>query len=386
MTAQTLTPAVHVKVMIVIGSLAVGGAQKHVYDLLGQLDRTRFDLSVAVLTGGGHFFDRVRALGIPVHVLGVKTRRDLILRFPAFAGLVRRVKPDVLHLFLYETSMFGCLLRLVRGRRGPRVILSKRSLELDLRVDREIGYRTVLMRVPDAITAVSEAVARRCHELGASPAKVRVIENGIRQVDTLDRGKLRRLLGLGPGTPLVGAVGSLTTRKGHRHLLAAAPHVLAACPDTHFVLLGEGGLRKSLEADAARLGIQDRVHLPGALFPALSYIADLDLFVLPSSEEGMSNALLEAMMAGLPCITNDIPSNHEVLTQGVDGVLVNVEDPRSFADEIVRLLDDRVLRTALGARAQQTIGRRFDPRTMIEANESLYVALAGTRMRGAATA
>jgi glycosyltransferase involved in cell wall biosynthesis len=100
----------------------------------------------------------------------------------------------------------------------------------------------------------------------------------------------------------------------------------------------------------------------------------------------MSNALLEAMMAGLPCVTNDIPSNHEVLTQGADGVLVNVEDSRSFADAIVRLLDDRALRTTLGARAQHTIGRRFDPRTMIEANEELYVALAGDRMREAALA
>jgi glycosyltransferase involved in cell wall biosynthesis len=368
-----------VRVMIVVGSLEVGGAQKHIFDLVRQVDRSKFDISILISQAGGYFYDRMRELGIPLYDLDVRGPRHLISRFPRFLKFVREADPDVLHAFLYYPSLFGCLARLLGGRRAPRLILSKRSLNLSLRADRHAIHKYILMRAPDAITAVSEPVRQRCLELGATSDKVRVIENGIEPVDVTPTGHLRRLLGLGPDALLVGAVGSLTPRKRHRQLLAAMALLIPDLPDVHLVLMGEGQLRGELEAESRRLGISHRVHLPGMLVPAVSYVGDLSLFALPSSEEGMSNALLEAMMASVPCVASDIPSNREVVTNGQDGVLVDVDNPRVFADAMTAVLTDPRRRRSMGMQARDTILRRFGSRSMVEANEDLYIALARQR-------
>jgi glycosyltransferase involved in cell wall biosynthesis len=368
-----------VRVMIVVGSLEVGGAQKHIYDLVRQFDRTKLDVSIVISQTGGYFFDRMRELGVPLYNLDVRSPRDLVLRLPRFLRFVREVDPDVLHVFLYYPSLFGCLARLLPGRRAPRLILSKRSLNLSLRRDRLAVHKYILMRVPDVFTAVSEPVRARCVELGASPDKVKVIENGIEWIEAPPRGKLRERLGLAADVPLIGAVGSLTPRKRHRELLQAMAVLLEARPDAHLVVMGEGQLRGDLEAEARRLGIEHRVHLPGMLIPAISYVRDLSTFVLPSSEEGMSNALLEAMMAGVPCVASDIPSNREVITAGEDGVLVDVDQPGAFAAAMKAVLDDHASSGTMGARARETIRRRFNARTMVDANEDLYVTLARQR-------
>lgn len=368
-----------VRVMIVVGSLEVGGAQKHIYDLVRQVDRSKFDIRIVISQTGGYFYDRMGELGVPMLNLDVRSPRHLLLRLPRFLRFVREVDPDVIHAFLYYPSLFGCIARVIRGRRAPRLILSKRSLNLSLRADRLAVHQRILMRVPDAITAVSEPVRERCLELGASPDRVSVIENGIEWIDAPPQGNLRRTLGLGPDTLLVGAVGSLTVRKRHRQLLQAMFTLLPQVPDAHLVIMGEGNLRGELEAEARRLGIEHRVHLPGALVPAISYVSDLSIFALPSSEEGMSNALLEAMMAGVPCVGSAIPSNREVITSGRDGALVDVDDANAFAEALRALLTDPRRRQSMGLQARETIRRRFSARTMVEANEDLYVALARQR-------
>jgi glycosyltransferase involved in cell wall biosynthesis len=368
-----------VKVMVVVGSLEIGGAQKHIFDLLRQVDRARFDVSVLIFRSGGHFYEGVRALGIKVHNLDVRSRWDLFRRFRNFVRHVRKIDPDVLHVFLYYSSLFGCLVRLLHYRYGPRVILSKRSMNVSLRPDRNAVYRHILMRVPDAITAVSEPVRQRCLELGASPSKVHVIENGIEPIERVETGNLRRLIGVRDDVLLLGTVGSLTVRKRHKCLLHALPSLVSDFPHLHVVIIGEGALRSELEADCRRLGIEKRVHLTGNLAPATRYIGDLSVFVLPSAEEGMSNAMLEAMMVGLPCIASDIASNRQVVSHGRDGLLVNVEDTTAFANVIRVLLSDGHLRCSIANHARQTIRERFGSRSMIEANENLYGVLGRQR-------
>jgi glycosyltransferase involved in cell wall biosynthesis len=95
----------------------------------------------------------------------------------------------------------------------------------------------------------------------------------------------------------------------------------------------------------------------------------------------MDETMWRYFLSSLPCIANDIPSNHEVIMEGHDGVLVNVQDPRAFAGAMNRLLGYGRLRHAIGAAAQDTVRRRFNPNAMIEANQQLYAALANERRR-----
>lgn len=365
-----------IQVVIVIGSLGIGGAQKHVFDLIRLLDRREFEVSVIVFDTGGFYYDQLLSLGHRVLTLQVDTRWDLLRRLPRFLQYVRSLEPHVLHVFLYYSSLFGCLMRLARPWRSPRIVLSKRSMNVDLRADRYLLYRYVLMKLPHAITAVSESVKHRCLELGARARKVRIIHNGIEWCDKPSPGALHALLGIPAGSVVLGSVGSLTIRKRPGRFLEAAACVLREVPEACVVMLGEGPLRPALERQSRELGIAGRVHLPGNVFPALNYIGDFTVFSLPSSEEGMSNALLEAMMVGLPCVASNIPSNREVITDGIDGILVDVEDRAAYVAALLDLVRSPARRKHIGVRAIETVRRNYSIEAMLDKNIQLYRELA----------
>jgi glycosyltransferase involved in cell wall biosynthesis len=361
--------------MFVIGSLEMGGAQKHVYDLLRSLPRERHEFHVVVFRAGGFYYDRIRDLGVPVHALGISHRHDLCLKFPRFAGLVRKLRPQVMHLFLFHSSLYGSLAaRLCRP--SPAVIFSKRSMGLQISWIRRFIYRHLIMSRADAVTAVSRPVAEECVRLGVGMDRIRVVENGIEWTDVREEGHLRRTLRVSPDIRLVGTVGSMTPRKRQDLLLQAAPLILARAPDVHFVIVGEGPLRRDLAKLSERLGLKDRVHLPGILAPATQYVSDLSVFALPSSEEGTSNALLEAMMIGVPCVASDIPSNRQVIIHDATGFLVDPTSPQALADAILQMLEDTATTARIAARARERIAGHYRLDACVDANAALYRFLA----------
>ncbi len=135
--------------------------------------------------------------------------------------------------------------------------------------------------------------------------------------------------------------------------------------NARFVILGEGNLRAKLERQCQELGIRDFIFMPGVLVPAIDFIADLSVFVLTSKEEGTFNALLEAMMAGLSCVVSDIAPNRELIVNGKDGFLVDVNDVREFSDVLIKLLLDQKLREILSRNAQHVIRTKWSVNEMV---------------------
>jgi glycosyltransferase involved in cell wall biosynthesis len=213
--------------------------------------------------------------------------------------------------------------------------------------------------------------------------RIQVVENGIEWTDVRETGLLREKLGVPCNVKLVGAVGSMTTRKRQQLLLQAAPLILAREPDVHFVILGDGPMRPELTQLSRTLGLEDRLHLPGVLAPATRYLGDLAAFVLPSSEEGTSNALLEAMMMGVPCVASDIPSNRQVLADGATGLLVDVTDPPALAAAILEVLQRPGATAEMVSRARTRIADRYRLDATVDVNQALYRSLA-SRNRGPA--
>jgi glycosyltransferase involved in cell wall biosynthesis len=369
-TAAGVGTARKTRVMVVIGSLEIGGAQKHVYDLLRSMSRDKYEFHVVTLTSNGFYYDQVRQLDVTLHSLDIKGRYELVARFGAFLRLVRRIRPDVLHLFLFHSSIYG-VLAAVLTRPSPAVVYSKRSMGLEISAFRRFVYRYIVMSRADAVTAVSQPVGEECIKLGASPALVRVVENGIEWTHQPERGLLRKTIGVPEGVPLVGMVGSMTFRKRQHLLIEAAPAILAQNPDVHFVILGDGVLRAKLEEQVRQLGLTDRVHLPGVLAPATRYLADLSVFALTSSEEGTSNALLEAMMIGVPVVCSDIPSNRQVLTDRQEGRLV-AGDPRQLADAVLELLHGGPAVAEMVSRGKERVAGRYLLDACAAENASVY--------------
>lgn len=186
-----------------------------------------------------------------------------------------------------------------------------------------------------------------------------------------DRAAARAQLGLPASSQLVGIVATLRSWKGHRYLLEAI--AASARNDIHLVIVGDGPQRESLEKRAAELGIAGRVRFAGNQDDVAPWLAAFDLFCLPSyANEGVPQALMQAMACGLAVVTTPVGSIDEIVADGETGVLVPPEDAARLGAAIERLLGDDDLRRAIGRRAAARARERFGERRMVEAMLAVF--------------
>jgi glycosyltransferase involved in cell wall biosynthesis len=189
---------------------------------------------------------------------------------------------------------------------------------------------------------------------------------------------LRRSLGLQDHTRLVAVVSRLTALKGIEDFLDAAAIVAAQRADVRFLIVGEPSPIKNrayvdaLEARAARLGIADRVIFTGLRSDVPALLSAVDVSVMPSLNEALSNVLLESMAAGAAVVATDVGGTSEALVNGRNGLLIPPADPRAMAGAILHLLDHTPLARELGSQAKRTISDRFALDRMVAATETLY--------------
>jgi glycosyltransferase involved in cell wall biosynthesis len=196
----------------------------------------------------------------------------------------------------------------------------------------------------------------------------------------------RAALGLDPRRPVVGTIGRLEDRKGHDQLLRAAGAMLAGTNGRRpqLVIVGDGPLRERLAGQARTLGVADSVRFEGTVADVRPVLAAMDVFVLPSHAEGMSNALMEAMAAARPVVATAVGGNTEVVTDGETGLLVPPADPDAIARAVDGLLRDPERASGLGAAARQFVTRHFGARARVAELERLYEERLALRMRRAA--
>jgi glycosyltransferase involved in cell wall biosynthesis len=173
----------------------------------------------------------------------------------------------------------------------------------------------------------------------------------------------------------VGAIGRLVWEKGGEHLIRAWPQVRARVPRARLFILGEGELKDELKALAAELGMVDSCTFTGFEPDVPTALAGMDVFALPSIVEGLPMVLLEAMAAGKPVVASRIAGSVEVITEDVDGLLVEPGDADGLAQALVRVLQSPALATRLGAAAQSTISQRFALKRVIRETDTLYQSL-----------
>jgi glycosyltransferase involved in cell wall biosynthesis len=178
-------------------------------------------------------------------------------------------------------------------------------------------------------------------------------------------------------------VGRLSEEKNLSCLIDAWPMVLRRVPDAHLVLVGDGGTFRSVETplrlQVERQGLGDRVHFAGRVTHVLEHLLAADLFVLPSLAEGMSNALLEAMAAGVAVVATSIPGNAQVIDPGHTGVLVPADCAEALAGAIVRVLADPAQAQRLGQAARRAVEERFAVPRVGEGYCALYEELVSGR-------
>lgn len=369
-----------VRLLYVAGNFVTGGAERHLIEMWRRIDRTRFDVRIAVLKREGAFTPLVEATGLPIHDLGVGRRvYDLsglrgLLRL---VSLVREFRPDIIHGYLFGPNLFAAL----AGRlcRVPVVCVAKRNVDA-FESPRQVAVQRLAHRLATHVTAVSREVAASSVALGIPASRVTVIENGV-DVSRFDgvtrRGSVVGLEGVPEAERLVGSVGCLAPRKDYGTLLAALEMLAARRQDFRCAIAGDGPERAALEAQAAARGLAGRVLFLGERGDIDQLLPAFDLFTLSSREEGIPNALLEAMAAARPCVATRVGGNAEVLEDGRTGWLVPPQDPGALAAALDEALSrpDEAARRGGAARRAMVEERSID--AMVRRHEAFYLGALG---------
>jgi glycosyltransferase involved in cell wall biosynthesis len=373
-------------ILFVIGSLAVGGAESQLVLLAHQLVKRGWQVDIFCVDDEGPLWDEALRSGVRLHSAGWNSRfprwrRTLLLLYSQWRliRLARRLRPDVLHCFLPLTNFMGAVAGRLAG--VPKLITSRRALgnhqtrhPLWRYADRIANHlSTHILANSQAVSADTLARDR------PAPAKLSVIYNGI---DTLpfrnapsERDSVRERLGLDRDHILIGAVGNLIPYKGHADLIAA--FALAGAGDARLTLAIAGqdrGIGKDLMQQAETLGVADRVALLGRRDDVPALLGAFDLAVLPSHEEGFSNALLEMLAAGLPVIATRVGGNAEAMT-GMDGcVLVPPGDPAALGAALRAIIASLPQDPTLAVRRRALIEERYSVAAMVANHERIYRA------------
>jgi glycosyltransferase involved in cell wall biosynthesis len=370
-----------VRIAYVIDKLHLAGAQIHLLQLLRGLDRRAFEPRVFCLIRGGPVAERIRALGIRVEVLGMGAiYGPRALR--ALPRLVRALRgTPIVHTYLVSANVYGTLAARLAG--VPAVITSRRDTGFSRSWRLRLVEEWLVNPWVDRVAAVCPAVAREARrERGLSAEKVVTIPNG---VDTTDfdpalhpREATRSRLGLAGDKPALGVIAHLSPVKGHADLLAAMARVVSMRPRARLLVVGDGVLRPELEVLSRSLGLADRVVFTGAREDVAAILAALDVVVVPSHTEGLSNALLEAMAMARPVVATAVGGNPDAVEAGLTGLLVPPRDPEALAASMLRLLERPDEARRLGEAARRRVLAEFSLDRMVAGYEALY----GSLLRG----
>ncbi len=371
-----------------------GSAQNTMLTALGH-DRTRFAPIMIAGTADHHDAQggrtatdanvrRLEAAGIACQLWPALTRpvspaKDLqgVVRL---VRLFRREQPALVHT---HTSKAGALGRLAAALAGVKTVVhtphghvyyghfNRPVSRVFVQIERSLARRTT------RLIALTEAERDEHLAWGVGRAEqFAVIPSGI------DLSRFRSLVGvrrtppsglsLKPDSVVVGSIGWLTDVKGHRYLIEAVAQAKAQVPTLHLLLVGSGDRRRELERLAGQRGIADAVTFAGERHDIPDCLAALDIFVLPSLNEGMGRALIEAMAAGRAVIASRVGGVPALIDERRNGLLVPPADPAALARALTELVRQPQWAKELGSAASLAIGARFSARAMVEAIESIY--------------
>ncbi len=359
-----------IRVLQIIPTLVRGGAEKQLTLLAGGLPRDEFDVHVAVLTHSGPHRQTLEDQEIPVTLIGKRWKIDpaAYWKLRRFIG---RLGPDLVHTWIFAANSYGRQAALSAGVK--HVVAGERCVDPwkawhELAIDRRLARRT------DRIVTNSTGVVEFYAEKGIPAEKFEVIPNGIGPAPEPLRSRESWLteLGLPNEARLIGAVGRLWPQKRYKDLIWAADLLKSARDDVHLLIVGDGPQQERLVEYRSQIDIADRVHFLGPRHDVLRLLPHLDCFWLGSGYEGQSNALMEAMAAGVPVVATDIAGNRDLVMPEATGYLVPVGNSAEFARKTQQLLNDDGLARAMGEAGRQRMMDRFSIEQMVDRHAALY--------------
>lgn len=369
------------RILYIITSSGIGGSELALWQLLRRLDRSRWEPTVISLKPPGEIAARIQSLGIEVlsPVIGDDTGTFAALELLLEARrLPRRLGGrsfDIVHSLLFRAHLLG---RLAARRVGARVVVNSYRSSTEaangwlLRADRRTRMGVTCFHLQSA--GLAAALQQR---LGVAPGRCVVIPNGIDLAEAdaalaIGRAEARRRLGIFPTDLAVACLGRLHEAKGNVHLIAAFHALLQVHPTARLLLAGDGPSRRSLETMVEALRLGPFVRFLGTVTSPWPLLAAADIFALPSLWEGMPNALLEAMAAGLPAVATAVGAVPEMVADGREALVVPPGDAGALARALSELATWPARRREMGVLARQRVEKAYKIESTVARTERLY--------------
>lgn len=362
------------RVLHVIDSLELGGAQTLLLEICKNSNRERFDVEVACMHGNGVFAAEFEKAGIRIHSLSTaKWPPGYLVGFPK---LLRMLRPDVLHFHLFGSNLIA---RPIAAMLGHRALIAHDHCN-----DAGRGNPVLLLadalanRFSSRVIAVSESVRGfLISREGLDPDRVVTLANGVdaeafKPATDTQKSAARKALGLPEDAFVIGGVGRLVAQKNFALFLKVAARVLAKHPSVFFAIAGTGPQESELKEKAVGLGLRDSIRFLGHVTDRQGLYHAFDTLLLTSDFEGTPMTLLEAMSSGLPVVASAVDGIAEVCTDGKNALLTPSRDTEGFARALPRILCDIRLREALGKQARVTILERYEIRRLTSKIEKIY--------------
>jgi glycosyltransferase involved in cell wall biosynthesis len=360
------------RILHLIPAFDCSGAEKQLRLLARGLLQAGFDTHVCLLAPSGPTPELAFA-GIQPTIVERRWNFDPCAWWN-LKRLVEHLRPDVVHAWQCTANAYG--LATMLGGSFKRLIAGYRSMEpvdhsLKARLDREIGRRST------GLVANSRGVKNFYVKNGLPENKFNVIDNAVELPvgSNSTRQQILDELGLPENSRLIGMVGRLMPHKRFKDAIWAADLLKVVRKDVHLLIFGDGPHFDRLHRFREQVRIEDHVHFLGNRTDLQRFYPHFDLLWSTSAYEGQSNAILEAMAAGVPIVASDIPGNRELVVAKETGVLVPVGDRGGFAREAHRLLETPELARQLGEAGRERVRREFTVEKMVGKYLDLYSQL-----------
>jgi glycosyltransferase involved in cell wall biosynthesis len=361
--------------LLVVDSLEVGGAERHVVGLAVALRRKGHEVAVAC-SASGELSDPLDGANVPVRPLldQLVKRRVSVVYARGLRRLVRERRFDLVHAHVYASAAASALATVGTG--VPLVVTEHTEGAWQGRLARLVS-RFIYRRARRVIAVSSSIRGRLIGRDRVPPEKISVIPNAVIPAPDTSLDASGTLPDEWYGEPLIGTVARLQPEKGVANFLKAAARASVSCPSARFLVVGDGPLREELLRLADRLGLRERVRFLGHRADARALIGLLDVIVVPSLTEGTPLIVLEAMAAGVPLVASAVGGVPDQVRHGKEGLLIPPGDATALGDALLELLQDPDRAHRLGEAGRRRADSVFSHAAMVRKIEGVYHAALG---------
>ena len=368
-----------IKILHLNAPAGIGGAETYLLTLAKNINRQKFDLVLGVFldkqNSGNMFWREAEKLGLPLAPIRFKKPYDLS-QIQDLYRIVKKQHPDIIHTHNYKPNILGFLVAKPFGIATVATVHGLYSGENKFRTVDWVSL--MLLRSFDWTIAVSDQIKEKLKTMKIPPEKIKTIRN-VPYINNEEYSscwsKFREEIGIGPNIKIIGFIGRLEPVKGCFQFIQAGSILAKRIQNICLVIIGDGSERESLEREVKQVGLENKVYFCGFRHDTAIVYKSLDLYVLPSLNEGIPLTLLEAMFYGVPVIASCVGGVPEVIQHRVNGILVRPNDPNALAESILEALNNSNETTKRIVEAKKTILNEFDVQKWIEKIQNIYLEM-----------